>query len=253
MSNSIYEAFVTIFDIKGHTTGSSFICNMEDEEHRHSFIFNDDGFQVCKFCGICTTLREYSHNLYHDDLPKFWSVFSDVLINYNLGYVDQIEKEYKKLKMILCRGYPNIALYAYCTYIVLLQEGIYYSLGQISIMFQILNFSKLFCQIEKNHKVKRHSFNVKNETFIESSLCIFLSQYNSKHQLSRAVDISKVVKQKHRAVKHNFLVAISLYFTLEKTFVSRKELFEVLSTYFSINVRTLKSHLKDVSKTLQTQ
>ena len=226
---------------------------MEGEEHKHSFIFNDDGFQVCKLCGICTTLREYFHNLYQNNVPKYWTVFSDVLINHNLGYVDQVEKEYKKLKMVLRRGYPNIALYTYCTYNVLLQEGIYYSIGQISNMFQISNFSKLFCHIEKNHKVEKHFFNVKNEKFIESSLYLFLSQFNSKQQLSRAVAISKLIKLKHKALKLNFLVAISLYFTFKNTFPCEKELFEMLSTYFSINVRTLKSHLKDVSKTLQTK
>ena len=75
---------------------------MEGEEHKHSFIFNDDGFQVCKLCGICTTLREYFHNLYHNNVPKYWTVFSDVLINHNLGYVDQVEKEYKKLVGVIC-------------------------------------------------------------------------------------------------------------------------------------------------------
>ena len=225
---------------------------MESDEHIHSFIFNDDGFQVCKLCGICTTLREYSQSFHHDNTPKCWSVYSDVLINHNLGYIDQVEKEYTKLKILLRRGYPNIALYAYCTYNVLLREGIYYSIGQISSMFQILNFSKLFCHIEKNPKVEKHFFDVKNETFIESTLRLFLSQLNTKPQLSRAIAISKIIKQQHRTLKLNFLVAISLYFTLKNTFMSEKKLFEVLSAYFSINVRTLKSYLKDVNKTLQT-
>ena len=126
-------------------------------EHKHSFIFNDDGFQVCKLCGICSTLREYFHNIHYDNAHKLWSVYSDVLINNNLGYVEQVEKEYAKLKTLLCRGYPNIALYAYCTYNVLLREGIYYSIGQISCMFRIPNFSKLFCHIEKNPKIKKKS------------------------------------------------------------------------------------------------
>ena len=93
----------------------------------------------------------------------------------------------------------------------------------------------------------------KNEKFIESLLYLFLSQFNSKQQLSRAVAISKLIKLKHKALKLNFLVAISLYLTFKNTFPCEKELFEMLSTYFSINVRTLKSHLKDVSKTLQTK
>ena len=181
------------------------------------------------------------------------SEYADVLINHNLGYVDHVENEFKKLKLLLQRGYPNIALYAYCTYNVLLREGVYYSLTQISCMFQISNFSKLFCHIEKSYKVEKHFFDIKRDKFIESSLWLFLSHFSSKRYLCRAVAISKLIKHNHSTLKLNFLVAISLYFTLKNIFSSEKELYEELSTYFSINVRTLKSYLKDVSRTLQTQ
>ena len=226
---------------------------MDRQEHKHSYVFNDDGFQVCELCGICTTLREHHFQPYFERCQEVRSEYADVLINNNLGYVDRVEKEYKKLKLLLRRGYPNIALYAYCTYNILLQEGVYYSLHQISHMFQISNFSKLFCHIQKSSRVKKQFFNIKNEKFIESSLSLFLSHCSSKQHLNRAVAMSGLIKQSHAALKLKFLVAISLYFTLENTFSSEKELYEELATYFSINVRTLKLYLKDVSRTLQTQ
>ena len=225
---------------------------MVREEHEHSYVFNDDGFQVCELCGICTTLREHHFQPYFEMCQEVRSEYADVLVNHNLAYVDQVEKEYKKLKILLRRGYPNIALYAYCTYYVLLKEGIYYSLEQLSSMFQIPNFSRLFCHIEKNPKIEKHFFNVKNKRFIESSLYLFLSHFSSKHRLHKAVAISKIVKQKHGALKLNFLVAISLYFTLRNTVMNKKGLYEELSNYFSINIRTLKSYLKGVGKALQS-
>lgn len=226
---------------------------MGKDEHVHSYMFNDDGFQVCELCGICTTLREHHFQPYFEMDQEVRSEYADVLINHNLGCLDQVEKEFKKLKMLLRRGYPNIALYAYCTYYVLLKEGVYYSLEQLSNMFQIINFSRWFCHIEKNPKVDKQFFNVKNEHFIESSLHLFLAHFSSKHHLHKAITISKIVSQKHGSLKLNLQVAISLFFTLRNTFKNEKELYEELSNYFSINVRTLKSHLKDVSKTLQTQ
>ena len=240
-------------DIKGRKERQISVANiMEREEHEHSYVFNDDGYQVCELCGICTTLREHHFQPYFEMSREVRSEYADVLINHNLGYVDQVEKEYKKLKLLLPRGYPNIVLYAYCTYNVLLREGIYYSLEQLSSMFHITNFSRLFCHIEKNPKVKKLFFNVKNKHFIESSLYLFLSHFSSKHHLHKAVAISKIVKQKHGALKLNFLVAISLYFTLRNTVMNKKGLYEELSNYFSINIRTLKSYLKGVGKALQS-
>ena len=225
---------------------------MGREDHKHSYVFNDDGFQVCNLCGICTTLREHHLQPYIEMEQDVRSEYADILINHNLGYVDEVEKEFKKLKILLPRGYSNIALYAYCTYNVLLQENIYYSLSQISHIFQISNFSKLFCHIEKSYKVKKRFFDIKKQKFIESAMSLFLAYSSSKQHLHRAVTISKLVKENHGALKLNFLAAISLYFTLKNTFSSEKELCEELATHFSINLRTLKLHLKDVNKTLQT-
>ena len=88
---------------------------MVREEHEHSYVFNDDGFQVCELCGICTTLREHHFQPYFEMCQEVRSEYADVLVNHNLAYVDQVEKEYKKLKILLRRGYPNIVLYAYCS------------------------------------------------------------------------------------------------------------------------------------------
>ena len=81
----------------------------------HEFIFNDDGFEVCSKCGICTSSRlmESSISEHEYPIPNYWSQFSEILINNHIGYIDRIEDEYKKIKIKLLRGYPNISLYAY--------------------------------------------------------------------------------------------------------------------------------------------
>ena len=224
---------------------------MVEEEHKHCYTFNDDGFQVCELCGLCSTLRDHHYQPYHETAQEPNSQYADVLINHNIVYVDQVEKKYKQIKSFLQRGYPNIVLYAYCTYNVLLEDGIYYSLGQISDMFQIQNFSKLFCHIEKNPKVAKQFFNVKTDQFVKSALDLFLCHSGFRQQQCKALAISNIIKKKRPGLKLNFLVAISLYFTLKNLFESKKRLYEELETYFSINVRTLKTHLKRVSKTFQ--
>ena len=76
---------------------------MVREEHEHSYVFNDDGFQVCELCGICTTLREHHFQPYFEMCQEVRSEYADVLVNHNLAYVDQVEKEYKKLKILAPR------------------------------------------------------------------------------------------------------------------------------------------------------
>ena len=73
--------------------------------HTHYFIFNDDGFEVCNKCGICTTLRHLEPGLIiQEPANNYRSEFADVLINNHIGYVDTVEKEYKKIKSKLLRG-----------------------------------------------------------------------------------------------------------------------------------------------------
>ena len=225
---------------------------MIEGSHEHAFIFNDDGFEVCTLCGVCTTLREQQYHTAYDNQPLRRSIYADVLINHNLGYVELVEKEYKRLKTLLCRGYSNKALYAYCTYNVLLNDRVYYSINQISKMFQIDNFSKLFCQIENNRKVESQYFDVRDEKYVESSLHLFLSYHDQKCFLDRALEFSRIVRKKHKPLKLNFLTSVSLYFTLKNIFECSLLLQQELSTYFSINIRTFKSLVSEVARSLET-
>ena len=220
--------------------------------HEHELIFNDDGFEVCTLCGVCTTLREQQYHTTYENQPPKRSIYADVLINHNLGYVELVEEEYRKLKTLLRRGYSNKALYAYCTYNVLLEDHVYYSINQISNMFQINNFSKLFCQIENNHKVESHYFDVRDEKYVESSLHLFLSHHDQKCFLDRALEFSRIVRKKHKPLKLNFLTSVSLYFTLKNIFECPLLLQQELSTYFSINIRTFKSLVSEVARSLET-
>ena len=224
---------------------------MTETGHEHEYIFNDDGFEVCILCGTCTTLREHRNYAVTENHPLNRSIFADVLINNNLGYVELVEEEYRKLKTSLRRGYSNKALYAYCTYKVLMKDNIYYSINQISSMFQINHFSKLFCQIENNHKVERQYFDVNNEKYVESSLHLFLSYHDQKCSLGTALEFSRNVRKRHKPLKLKFLTSVSLYFALKDIFKCSLLLQQELSTYFSINIRTFKTVIREVTKTLE--
>ena len=71
---------------------------MEDTTHNHYFIFNDDGFEVCSFCGVCTSQREMKTYLTSNMNDEEVSNFSDILRNHNIGYVSEIEKLYGNIK-----------------------------------------------------------------------------------------------------------------------------------------------------------
>ena len=79
---------------------------MESLLHNHHFIFNDDGFEVCDKCGICTTQRyaeQSSDN--HLFVSQHVSEFSDILINNHIGYIEEIEKKYISLKTGLINAF----------------------------------------------------------------------------------------------------------------------------------------------------
>ena len=232
---------------------SQSIVVMAGTAHEHQFIFNDDGFEVCTLCGICTTLREQRNHATTENQLQKRSIYADVLINHNLAYVELVEEEYRKLKTMLRRGYSNKALYAYCTYNVLLKDHVYYSINHISIMFQINNFSKLFCQIENNHKVESRYFDIRNEKYVESSLHLFLSYHDQKCSLGRALEFSRIMKKKHKPLKLKFLTSVSLYLALKDIFECSLLLRHELSTYFSINIRTFNSVLREVTRSLERQ
>ena len=96
--------------------------------HSHNFIFNDDGFEVCDKCGVCTSLRNVEQATGNQSFVlQHTSEFFDILVNNHIGYGNEVEDKYRMIKRKLVRGYPNRALYAYCTYQVLLENDIYYS------------------------------------------------------------------------------------------------------------------------------
>lgn len=223
---------------------------MEITPHTHQFAFNDDGFQVCVLCGLCSSLREYHFNAREEPVTVLRSNYADVLINHNIGYVGLVEEEYKKMKTLLRRGYSNKALYAYCTYNILLKNNVYYSLSQISNMFSIVNFSRLFCQIEKNKNIKSQYTDVREEKYVESSLYLFLSEYGHKTFFRKAVEFSREVRKIHKPLKLSFLASVSIFMALKETKVCPVLLQHDLATHFSINIRTFKALLKNVGKAL---
>ena len=81
--------------------------------------------------------KAYSYNFFQVKATKSSAeqsrtVFWNYDIKANIGL---------KIKSILTRGYPNISLFAYCTYNVLIQNFVYYSLDQIGHIFKsCLNF-----------------------------------------------------------------------------------------------------------------
>lgn len=216
-------------------------------DHIHSYTFNDDGFEVCITCGICTTLRELKHDSYLKTITnEFYSTFSNILLNNNIGYIYEIEHEYNQIKHKLMRGYPNIVLYAYSAYNTLLKNGVYYSLNHISNIFQINDFSKQFCHIQRNYSIEKRYFNIKQDKYIFSSLTLFLSEMYLLSYFGRAVKFSKLMEEYHPRMKANCHLSVSLYFTLQSVFKIKQELLKKLSLYYSINIRTLNKTIKYV-------
>ena len=63
---------------------------------KHCFEFNDDAFEVCTKCGICSSLSEMVHEYHVNDEEVCYNMFMDVLVNNHLGFEIEIEKEYSK-------------------------------------------------------------------------------------------------------------------------------------------------------------
>ena len=211
--------------------------------HTHNFIFNDDGFEVCNICGVCTSQRSGEYGTSNELLvPQHSSDFFDILINNHIGYVNEVEEKYLMIKRKLVRGYPNRALYAYCTYHVLLENDIYYSIQHISTIFQIRNLKKYFCQIET--KLKGHSqyYDISHDRYIFSSLSIFLAQCNQSFHLKDCMKAVGRIRKQSPQFKPHFLICLSIYHTLKD--VHDLTLLPKLSSYYSVNLRTLKSFTK---------
>ncbi len=222
---------------------------MELTNHIHTYIFNDDGFEVCNKCGVCSSMKLLKHaNSFETVKNHKSSSFSNILINHHIGHIDEIEHEYNEMKKKLRRGYPNIVLFGYCTYNVLLKNGIYYSINQISRIFQIDDFSKCFCQVEKNHIIEKNNFNVKDDKYVFSSFILFLSELYLPVYFSKAVNISKLIKEYYPKIKMNLHLSTSLYFTLKSNFSEKQILLKKLSLYYGINIRTLNKTIKCIEK-----
>ena len=214
---------------------------MELTSHIHTYIFNDDGFEVCNQCGTCSSMRLLKHDNTFETVKNhdLSSPFSNILINHNIGFIEEIEHEYHEIKKKLKRGYPNIVLFAYCTYNVLLKNGIYYSLHKISDIFQIEGFFKHFCQVEGNYIIEKNNFNIKDDKYIYSSFILFLSELYLMPYYSKAVNNSKVIKEYYPRLKFNLHLSMSLYFALKSVYTEKKVLLNKLSLYYTINIRTL--------------
>ena len=221
---------------------------MEAPSHVHDFVFNDDGFEVCRVCGVCSTLREMRCSTICHKSTIIHSSHSDILRNNHIGYVDDVEIEYEMLKSKFKRGYPNKVLYAYCTYIVLMRNSIFYTMTQISHIFRINNFQKYVCLIEKKQKLDKSNLIDDNIAHIRSSIEIFLNITMQNEFRKSAFDVADIILKKNPYEKSVFLISTVLYFTLVSHFDSKKKLLSLLCDYYSINARTLCQKIKKLSK-----
>ena len=227
---------------------------MGSRSHLHTYIFNDDGFEVCSLCGVCTSQREMKAEFARENIKKNDSSFSHILENVKIGYIEEIEEAYKKLKTVLKRGYPNIVLYAYCTYNVLMENFVFYSFFQISNIFKIPNFSKYYCQIENKNKSENHNFCIEDKKYIYTALIIFLSQNDKRNLISKGLSIFEKVSRLNHGLKQNILIAVVIFFTISPPSCSTaNQLKTDLCENYSINFRTLTRTIKNVKKCLNHQ
>lgn len=215
-------------------------------QHTHDLIFNDDGYEVCRVCGICTQLREMRYDSSVHEASSNNIRYSEILYNNHIGFVKEIEEEYKNLKFKIKRGYSNKILYAYCSYIVLMRNSIFYTLTQISQMFQINNFQKCVCMIEKKYYDDKSNLIVDNVSHLRSSIDIFLSQNMKIKFRKRAFQIAEILYKRNPYEKPEFLISIILYITLYSNYSRKNDLIVLLCDYFSINKRTLNKKIKKI-------
>ena len=216
--------------------------------HEHSFIFNTDGFEVCTKCGLCTSQREmmFRENNEMSATQTKRVEFSYILENNNIGYGDEIVKEYEQIKVKLKRGYPNLAVFAYSTYKILQRNNVFYTISQISRMFQLSNFQKYFTLIEKNPKIDT-CLEIYTEQKYESSIRIFLSHCKLRRCYRNALQISKYLNRTNSNMKPIFHIASTLYLAINTCYKNKNEVLTLICDYFLINQRTLKKKVHDIS------
>ena len=229
---------------------------MEETTHQHYFIFNDDGFEVCSLCGLCTSQKEMKEQ--NETQTNFDKIkrpeFSYILENVNIGFIQEIEGAYIEIKTTLKRGFPNIYLYAYCTYNVLMKNSVYYSLAQISNIFKIKNFSKYYCQIENKDSKNNNIFFIEDKKYIYSAVNLFLAQVNKKQKFSKAKTIFKKISNLNIKLKQNIFVAVVIFFAISpQKYSIINQLKTDLCENFSVNIRTLSKTIKNVKKCLTQQ
>ena len=195
-------------------------------------------------CGVCSSLREMKHEYHNSHIESSTQIYSDVLVNNHLGYVDETDRAYLQIKTVLKRGYPNISLYAYCAYNTLLLNSVYYSITQISEMFQIDNFKKQYCQIAKNYASLNINFDEKASDYIRSSIKVFLAKHSMSSYLDSCCNLAKSVKVHQPNPKIAFIVCVSIYSVLSATDNSFKEITKQLCSYFKVNNRTLEKKIR---------
>ena len=214
----------------------------------HNLIFNDDGFEVCNKCGLCTTNREQRYS--HTDSVNFENVrnsaFSNILTNNHIGYEDEINKEYNCIKATLKRGYPNIVLYAFCTYNILMKNGVHYSIAKIENMFKLKKFSKYYCQIEKKI-ITKQIFDVTEYKYVSTSINHFLAEYDHKQKQSKIVELALYFGRIYPSYKQGVILSTALFMSL-KNKTSKNELLKNLSIFFAVNIRSLQKVVNNLEK-----
>ena len=186
-------------------------------------------------CGVCSSLREMNHEYHNSHIESSTQIYSDVLVNNHLGYVDETDRAYLQIKTVLKRGYPNISLYAYCAYNTLLLNSVYYSIN---------NFKKQYCQIAKNYASLNINFDEKASDYIRSSIKVFLSKHSMSSYLDSCCNLAKTVKVHQPNSKIVFIVCVSIYSVLSATDNSFKEITKQLCSYFKVNNRTLEKKIR---------
>ena len=213
---------------------------MEGDEHKHEFIPSDEGFEVCFKCGVCSTQRVYEYERNPLIVNTGKSEYIDILINNHIGYEEEVEELYIEIKSKLPRGYPNIALYAYSTYCILLKHSVFYTIRHIEQIFKIDNFKKSFCQIERNDCIQKTNFDLNTEDYSLSAIKIFLSELGFICLIGKAFRICQNIRKHVLHIRPQFLIAVSIYLALFDRIIDHYKLIENLSDHFSINRRTLK-------------
>ena len=82
------------------------------QHHIHNNMINDDGFEVCILCGVCTILQHYINNQEETNYKQLLenkqsSPYKYILQNNNIWYIEDIEEAYTLLKRIMKHGTPN--------------------------------------------------------------------------------------------------------------------------------------------------